>query len=91
MSNNSSDSNLSSPDFTEVDPNFIIDITNIDTKTTPVVTRSQAKANSKNTFDQINNLIDLDQSINSENNNIDMSELLLETAIKLIPHFNGQN
>lgn len=92
---NSSDSNPSSPDLTEVDPNFSPDITDNNPITTPVVTRSQARTKVKISPNHIINLIDLDQSINSQTNNpfnnTTMSELSLETAIKLIPCFNGQN
>jgi len=92
---NSSDSNPSSPDLTEVDPNFSPDITDNNPITTPVVTRSQGRTKVKISPNHIINSIDLDQSINSQTNNpfnnTTMSELSLETAIKLIPCFNGQN
>lgn len=100
MSGNSSGSCPSSPELTKEDPNFNIHTT-VNTRTTPVVTRSQTRDKTKFTSsdnlinNQIVNLIDLDQTIHSETVNlfesIDMSELSLETAIKLIPHFNGQN
>jgi len=95
MSGSISDSNPSSPDLTEVDQNFSTKITDNNPKTTPVVTSSQTSAKSNITSKNIINLIDLDHSINSETKNIfentKMSELSLETAIKLIPYFNGQN
>lgn len=93
MSGNSSDNSPSNSDSIRTDPNFSVKITDSDPKPTPVVTRSQTRAKSELISDNKNyhivNLIDLDQT-NSEAN-IDMSELSLETAIKLIPHYNGQN
>lgn len=93
MSGNSSESSPSNSDSIGTDPNFSVEITDSDPKPTSVVTRSQTRAKSELISDKKNyhivNLIDLDQT-NSETN-IDMYELSLETTIKLIPHYNGQN
>jgi len=87
MSSNSDNSCPSSPDLTDKDPDFNINNIHTDPHISPRVTRSKTKINPSVT--DKNNEIDLisfDSTVNFE-----MSELSLETAIKLIPHFNGQN